>query len=55
MTDEPHFDPSSRVRRYFGNDPWRLVVHGIDPATAGQDETLFALGNCYLGMRGNHE
>lgn len=43
------------ARRDFGDDPWRLVVHGIDPALAGQDETLFSLGNGYLGLRGNHE
>ena len=44
---EPHRD--------FGTDPWRLTVHGIDPALAGQDETIFAVANGYLGMRGNHE
>lgn len=41
--------------RDFGDDPWRLVVRGIDPALAGQDETIFALANGYLGLRGNHE
>lgn len=47
--------PVSELHRDFGDDPWRLVVHGIDSALAGQDETIFALGNGYLGMRGNHE
>lgn len=47
--------PINELQRDFGDDPWRLVVQGIDPAFAGQDETLFALGNGYLGMRGNHE
>lgn len=42
-------------RRDFGDDPWRLVVLGIDPALAAQDETIFSLGNGYLGFRGNHE
>ncbi|GAB2551276.1 glycosyl hydrolase family 65 protein [Leucobacter ruminantium] len=41
--------------RDFGPDPWRLVVHGIDGALTGEDETLFSLGNGYLGLRGNHE
>ena len=45
----------SEFRRDFGDDPWRLVVRGIDPAFAAQDETLFSLGNGYLGLRGNHE
>ena len=44
---EPHRD--------FGSDPWRLTVTGIDPGFSGQDETIFALANGYLGMRGNHE
>ncbi|MFA7497306.1 MAG: glycosyl hydrolase family 65 protein [Leucobacter sp.] len=43
------------LRRDFGDDPWRIVLHGITPELAGQDETLLALGNGYLGMRGNHE
>ncbi|MBN9612645.1 MAG: glycoside hydrolase family 65 protein, partial [Actinobacteria bacterium] len=47
--------PVAELRRDFGEDPWRLVVSGIDPALAGQDETLFSLGNGYLGLRGNHE
>ncbi|QIM16866.1 glycoside hydrolase family 65 protein [Leucobacter insecticola] len=47
--------PINELHRDFGEDPWRLVVQGIDPALAGQDETVFALGNGYLGMRGNHE
>ncbi|MFT4231644.1 MAG: glycosyl hydrolase family 65 protein [Leucobacter sp.] len=47
--------PVKELHRDFGEDPWRLVVHGIDPALAGQDETLFSLGNGYLGLRGNHE
>ncbi|QIK62375.1 glycoside hydrolase family 65 protein [Leucobacter viscericola] len=47
--------PVNELHRDFGDDPWRLVVPGIDPALAGQDETIFALGNGYLGMRGNHE
>lgn len=45
----------NELHRDFGDDPWRLMVQGIDPTLAGQDETIFALGNGYLGMRGNHE
>lgn len=43
------------LRRDFGDDPWKLLVRGIDPELAGQDETLFSLSNGYLGLRGNHE
>jgi alpha,alpha-trehalose phosphorylase len=35
-------------------DPWRLIETRIDLEDAGVTETLFAVGNGYLGMRGNH-
>lgn len=38
----------------FPVDPWRLVANRYDPAGAGVDETLFAIGNGYLGMRANN-
>ena len=47
--------PVNELQRDFGDDPWRLMLHGIDPDLAGQDETLLSLGNGYLGLRGNHE
>jgi len=36
-------------------DEWRLVERRYDPRLAGRAETLFALTNGYLGMRGNFE
>ena len=33
-------------------DPWRLTHRGIDTARAARDETLFALANGTLGVRG---
>src|SRR5690606_36282008 len=50
--DEPFARESMRD---YGDDPWRIEVKGIDQEYSGLDETLFALGNGYLGMRGNHE
>ncbi len=46
-------DPLDRSR--FPADEWRLIE--TEPATAdlGVTETLFAVGNGYLGMRGNPE
>ena len=55
MIPEPFDTQVSDLHRDFGDDPWKLVVRGIDPALAGEDETLFSLGNGYLGLRGNHE
>ncbi|MEL1265370.1 beta-phosphoglucomutase [Pseudoxanthomonas putridarboris] len=36
-------------------DPWRLTQHGFDPDRAARDETLFALANGTLGVRGGLE
>ncbi len=46
-------DPLDRGR--FPVDPWRLVERCHDPEDLGVTETLFAVGNGYLGMRGNPE
>ncbi|WP_426702210.1 beta-phosphoglucomutase [Rhodanobacter sp. Col0626] len=36
-------------------DPWLLIRHGTDPSSFAQDESLFALANGTLGVRGNLE
>lgn len=36
-------------------DPWLLTRHGTDPSSFAQDESLFALANGTLGVRGNLE
>ncbi|MBN9194024.1 glycoside hydrolase family 65 protein [Microbacterium sp.] len=41
-------------RDRFPVDPWRLVETSFDVDSAGVTETLFAVGNGYLGLRGNH-
>jgi alpha,alpha-trehalose phosphorylase len=40
-------------RHRFPVDPWRLVETEPSAADLGLTETLFAIGNGYLGMRGN--
>jgi alpha,alpha-trehalose phosphorylase len=42
-------------RHRFPPDPWRLVETAYSGADLGTTETLFAVGNGYLGMRGNPE
>ncbi|OYO22853.1 family 65 glycosyl hydrolase [Enemella dayhoffiae] len=42
-------------RTRFPIDEWRLVETDHDPKDLGTTETLFAVGNGYLGMRGNPE
>ena len=46
-------DPLDRTR--FPLDDWALVERELDHDTLGVSETLFAVGNGYLGMRGNVE
>ena len=39
----------------LGHDPWHLVERAHDAARAALHETLFALGNGRIGVRGAHE
>ncbi len=41
-------------RDRFPIDPWRLVEKSYSFDDAGVTETLFAVGNGYVGLRGNH-
>ncbi len=41
-------------RERFPNIPWQLVEARHEPGDAGTLETLFALGNGHLGIRGAH-
>ncbi|MDU7361161.1 MAG: glycosyl hydrolase family 65 protein [Propionibacteriaceae bacterium] len=46
-------DPLNRTR--FPVEPWRFVEREYSDADLGTTETLFAVGNGFLGMRGNPE
>lgn len=46
-------DPLDRSR--FPVDPWALVETRFDDSDLGVTESLFAIGNGYLGLRGNYE
>ncbi|WP_109472266.1 glycoside hydrolase family 65 protein [Ornithinimicrobium cavernae] len=50
---EAPVDPLDRTR--FPAEEWRLVERAYDNADLGVTETIFAVGNGYLGMRGNVE
>jgi alpha,alpha-trehalose phosphorylase len=47
--------PEYLDRLRFPADPWRLTESFYDSTDLGTTETLFAVGNGYLGMRGNVE
>ncbi|WP_309632389.1 glycosyl hydrolase family 65 protein [Nocardioides zeae] len=51
MTKDIPEDPLDRGR--FPVDPWRFVETDHYPGDLGLTETLFAVSNGYLGMRGN--
>ncbi len=53
MIREVSADPLNRTR--FPVEPWRFVETEYDAKDLGTTETLFAIGNGFLGMRGNHE
>ncbi|EYR62498.1 kojibiose phosphorylase [Actinotalea ferrariae CF5-4] len=42
-------------RTRFPTHPWQLTESFFDPEDHGTTETLFAVGNGYIGMRGNLE
>jgi alpha,alpha-trehalose phosphorylase len=46
---------SQAVPHHLPADPWQLREEHYDPAHAALLETLFTLGNGYIGMRGTHE
>jgi alpha,alpha-trehalose phosphorylase len=49
----PQNDPVDRTR--FPIRPWGVAETRYDTIGLGARETIFAVGNGYLGLRGNHE
>lgn len=39
----------------YGMDEWKIIQEQFDESNNLEDETIFSLGNGYLGMRGNFE
>ncbi|WP_448062205.1 glycoside hydrolase family 65 protein [Cellulomonas hominis] len=55
MSTFSSFAPDPVDRQRFPADGWRLRETVYDASDLGTTETLFAVGNGYLGMRGNVE
>lgn len=51
----PRSVPDQLPQHRFPVDEWRFVERGYDDAQLPLTATLFALGNGYLGLRGDHE
>ncbi len=41
--------------RYYKVDPWKVVEEGFDPSHSRVSESIFSLGNEYMGVRGYFE
>jgi beta-phosphoglucomutase len=51
----PARDGGDRPEPRYEVDPWRVREVGLDPALAGRSESVFALANGMLGLRGTLE
>ncbi len=40
---------------YYVTDPWRIIEEGFNPAYSKVSESIFSLGNEYMGIRGYFE
>lgn len=43
------------MKRLFEVDPWKLITHKLEPTEKRLQESLTAIGNGFMGMRGNFE
>ena len=43
------------MKRIFEIDPWKVITHNFDPENKRLQESMTAIGNDYMGMRGNFE
>ncbi|MDF2905887.1 MAG: Kojibiose phosphorylase [Herbinix sp.] len=41
--------------KYYVTDPWNIIEEGFDPAYSQVSESIFSLGNEYMGIRGYFE
>ncbi len=41
--------------KYYITDPWRIIEEGFDPDYSQVSESIFSLGNEYMGIRGYFE
>ena len=52
MIHRPRYQPAPHI---YPPDEWNIVEKQFMPALLSQSETMFSLGNGYLGMRGCFE
>ena len=43
------------MKAYYKADPWSIIEEGFDPAMQEASESIFSLGNGWMGQRANFE
>ena len=46
---------AKKADRYFSVDPWKVVEEGFNKEYGSVAESIFSLGNEYMGVRGFFE
>ena len=46
---------AKEARRIFKVDPWKIIQEGFDPEQGRVGESIFSLGNEYMGIRGQFD
>lgn len=46
---------AKEAKRYFEVHPWKIIERGFDPAYGRVGESIFSLGNEYMGIRGQFD
>ncbi len=43
------------MKKYLVEDPWKIIESGFDPTNSEVSESIFSVGNGFMGVRGNFE
>ena len=43
---------AKKAKKYFKTDPWKIIEEGFDKSEGRVSESIFSLGNEYMGIRG---
>lgn len=46
---------TKKAKKYFEVNPWKVIEKGFDPKQGRVSESIFSLGNEYMGIRGQFE
>lgn len=46
---------AKEAKKYFEVNPWKVIENGFDPKQGRMSESIFSLGNEYMGIRGQFD